>query len=87
MGNSVTAARDNDFFNHDIFKRPVTTVAWDVGDGDDYFLAFYYFAEHAVFAVEPWGRLWVMKNWLPLVLGPALAMDKMPGLEWLAGRD
>src|SRR6185436_8296389 len=26
----------------------------------------------------------VMKNWLPLVLGPALAIDRMPALSWRA---
>ena len=24
----------------------------------------------------------VMKNWPPLVLGPRLAIDRMPGFEW-----
>ena len=24
----------------------------------------------------------VTKNWLPLVFGPALAIDRMPGLSW-----
>ena len=26
--------------------------------------------------------VWVMKNWDPLVPGPALAMDRIPGPSW-----
>src|SRR6188768_3855868 len=49
---SVTAAADNDFFDHDVFGRPVTPVAWGGADGDDYFLSLDYFAKHAVTVVQ-----------------------------------
>lgn len=41
-------------------------------------VAFHDLTEHHVLPVEPT----VMKNWEPLVLGPAFAMLSSPGLLW-----
>src|SRR5512147_611187 len=49
---SVTAAADNDFFDHDVFGRPVTPVAWGGANGDHYFLSLDYFTKHAVTIVQ-----------------------------------
>jgi hypothetical protein len=35
-----------------------------------------------VVVAEPGVAAKVMKNWLPLVLAPALAIERMPGFEW-----
>ena len=51
-----------------------------MADGVDDVLAFGEFAEDGVLAGEVGVGRRVMKKWLPLVPGPALAMEKMPGL-------
>src|SRR5262245_47786227 len=52
----VTSARDDHFLEHHFLNRPIAKIPRHVDDGVDDILAFYDLAEHAVFAVEPWGR-------------------------------
>ena len=49
---SITAAADDDFFQHHLFNRPVARVARRVADGDDNFLTLDHFTEDAVAIVE-----------------------------------
>jgi hypothetical protein len=54
---SVTAPRDDHFFEHDVFARAVAAVTRYTCDRRYDFLAFDDFAENAVLAVEKWRLL------------------------------
>src|SRR4030095_4157889 len=68
------APRDDHFLEHDFLNRPVAKIPRHVDDRVDDILAFYDLAEHAVFAVEPWGRFLDDKELATVGVGPALAM-------------
>ena len=76
----LVAARDHYFLEHNVFVRPIARIArGTLAISNRYFLTFLTTSpKTAVFAIERPVSLWVMKNWLPLVLGPAFAMEMMP---------
>ncbi len=74
---------DGDFLQHHWGVWLVTAVTRDAGDGLDHLEAgIVALAEDRVVLIKRNGvDTSVIKNWLPLVLGPELAIASLPGLS------
>ena len=72
---------DNHRLKHNRLMGLVLRVACHLRDLHHDVLAFDYLAKDRMMAVQPGVGAAVIKNWLPLVLGPGLAMANVPGLS------
>ena len=78
-GSGLFLSEDGQLVDHHICKGPVHRTFRDPRNLADHILAFATLPKDRVFVAEVGVDASVMKNWLPLVLGPALAMASRPG--------